>query len=240
LGATASLAADDRHRVEAVRTVTERHRWLVRWAARRYAGRGEEYEELEQIGWLGLVEAINRFDCARGTRFLPYARLTVLGEVKRHFRDRRRWVRLPRRLQELQSDIRDARAELAQLTGCEPTTEQLAARLRAPVGDVERAASATFRPLSLDAPTGGDGGDGASFGDLLPIEDEELDRVVDMQAVRGVLAGLPIREKQILLLRFFGNLSQAEIAASLGISQMHVSRLITGTCLRIRERILAT
>jgi len=217
--------------------VVRRHRWLVRLVARRYGGRGELGEELVQVGYIGLMNAIRRFDPAYGGDFLAYARPTVFGEVKRHFRDQRRWVRLPRRLQELQAQTSRARAELTQTTGHEPTTAELAERLGAEESDVARAQQ-PFRPISLDRKANEDDADGATLGEMYGEWDERIDQCVDMQALRPALAALPLREKKIILLRFFGNLTQADIARTLGISQMHVSRLIDRTCGDLRRDLV--
>lgn len=234
LAQVAGMPNDDARRHAAVDEVVRRHDWLVRWVAARYSGRGEDYEVLRQEAYVGLMEAIGRFDADRGA-FLPFAKLTVLGTVKRHFRDRRRWIRLPRRLQELQADIREVREEMAQGTGRQPSSREIAERMGASERDVAEAGSATFRPVSLDAPAPSD--PDATLADLVGAEDGRIDQIVDLEALRTALPTLPIRERKILLLRFYGNFTQAEIAAKLGISQMHVSRLIANTCAELRQRI---
>jgi len=235
LSEVADLPHDDPKRIAAVDEAVRRHEWLVRWVASRYSGRGEDHEVLRQEAYVGLMEAIARFDPERGA-FLPFAKLTVLGTVKRHFRDRRRWIRLPRRLQELQADIRAAREELAQGSGHQPTPRELAERMGADERDVAEADAATFRPVSLDAPAPSD--PDSTLADLVGDEDDRIDKVVDMEALRAALPRLPVRERKILLLRFYGNFTQAEIAEKLGISQMHVSRLISSTCKELREQVL--
>jgi RNA polymerase sigma-B factor len=156
--------------------------------------------------------------------------------VKRHFRDRRRWIRLPRRLQELQSDIRKVREEMAQGTGHQPTSREIADRMGAGEREVAEADAATFRPVSLDAPAPND--PDTTLADLVGGEDEGIDQVVDIEALRWALPRLPIRERKILLLRFYGNFTQAQIAEKLGISQMHVSRLIASTCAELRDQVM--
>jgi len=222
-------------RTEAIDEVVRRHEWLVRWVASRYSGRGEDHEVLRQEAYVGLMEAISRFDAERGA-FLPFAKLTVLGTVKRHFRDRRRWVRLPRRLQELQSDIRKVREEMAQGSGHQPTSREIAVRMGADAREVAEADAATFRPVSLDAPAPND--PDTTLADLVGHEDTGIDQVVDLEALRWALPRLPIRERKILLLRFYGNFTQAQIAEKLGISQMHVSRLIASSCTELRDQVL--
>ncbi|HEY3682701.1 MAG TPA: sigma-70 family RNA polymerase sigma factor [Streptosporangiaceae bacterium] len=235
LSTVSGLATDDPTRNAAVNEVVKRHEWLVRWVASRYSGRGEDHEVLRQEAYVGLMEAISRFDAERGA-FLPFAKLTVLGTVKRHFRDRRRWIRLPRRLQELQSDIRKVREEMAQGTGHQPTPREIAARMGAGEREVAEADAATFRPVSLDAPAPND--PDTTLADLVGGEDEGIDQVVDIEALRWALPRLPIRERKILLLRFYGNFTQAQIAEKLGISQMHVSRLIASTCAELRDQVM--
>ena len=235
LSDAAGLPQDDPVRNAAVDEVVRRHDWLVRWVASRYSGRGEDNEVLRQEAYVGLMEAISRFDPERGA-FLPFAKVTVLGTVKRHFRDRRRWIRLPRRLQELQADIRAAREELAQGSGHQPSARELAERMGADERDVTEADAATFRPVSLDAPAPND--PDTTLADLVGGEDTRIEQVVDLEALRAALPRLPVRERKILLLRFYGNFTQVEIARKLGISQMHVSRLITNTCTELREQVL--
>lgn len=231
------LRAHDPARVAAVDEVVRSHEWLVRWVAARYSGRGEDPEVLRQEAYVGLMEAINRFDPERGA-FLPFARLTVLGTVRRHFRDRRRWIRLPRRLQELQADIRESREEIAQRTGHEPSLRELAVKIGVDEREVGEAQAAPFRPVSLDAPAPAADDGGTTLADLVGGEDTRLEQVIDMETLRAVLPTLPIRQRKILLLRFYGNFTQAQIAAALGISQMHVSRLITTTCKQLRDQVL--
>lgn len=235
LSSVAGLPHDDERRRAVVDEVVRRHRGLVHRAAARYSGRGEDFDVLEQVAYVGLMEAIDRFDPDRGT-FVAFAQVTVLGLVRRHFRDRRRWIQLPRRLQNLQAEVRRAQDELAQASGHEPGARDLAARLHADEHDITEADAATFRPLSLDAPASEETGD--TLGDLLGRNDERLDRVVDLEALRAALADVPLRERKILLLSFYGGCSQSEIGARLGISQMQVCRILAKTCARLRERIL--
>lgn len=235
LASVAGLPRDDERRRAVVEEVVRRHRRLVHRAAARYSGRGEDFDVLEQVAYVGLMEAIDRFDPDRGT-FVAFAQVTVLGLVRRHFRDRRRWIQLPRRLQNLQAEVRRAQDELAQTTGHEPDSRDLAAYLHADEHDVTEADSAVFHPLSLDAPASDETGD--TLGDLLGHNDERLDRVVDLESLRTALADLPLREREILLLRFYGSCSQTEIGARIGISQMQVCRILAKTRARLRERVL--
>lgn len=236
--AAGGLDEDGRERIYEL--LVERYRWLVRWAVNRYANRGEQLEELEQIGYLGLVEAIQRFDVHRGFDFVTFARPTVLGEIRRHFRDGRRWVRLPRRIQELKLDIRDATEELTQRTGRQPTAADLAEHLQTSEALVTEALGAddAFTPLSLDAPVG-DEDDGATQLDTLGEDDAQLEEVVDSESLWPLLEKLPDREQEMVLLRFYGNKTQSDIADRLGISQMHVSRLLSRTLESLRRDLVA-
>lgn len=220
--------------------LVQRYGFLVRWAVKRYAHGSEQAEELAQVGYLGLVEAIDRFDPERGVEFTSFARPTVLGEIRRHFRDGRRWVRLPRRMQELKLRIKDAADRLYQENGHPASVAELAAELDVAAGDVEEALSTddAFAPLSLDAPVDVDDETTAHV-DLLGGVDPAMEGVVDSEAIWPLLDELPPRERELLLLRFFGNKTQTEIAERLGISQMHVSRLLTRTLRRLRDQMVA-
>ncbi|MEV4002525.1 SigB/SigF/SigG family RNA polymerase sigma factor [Actinomadura sp. NPDC049753] len=214
---------------------------LVRGVARRYAGRGEPVEDLEQAAYLGLVSAINRFDPTRGIRFLAYAYPVVTGEVRRHFRDRTWGVKVSRRMQELRPRLHRAMTDFTVAHGRSPTPAELAARLGLGLEETLDAlmAGEAYRPLSLDAPAGGSGEeDPGTLGDSLGADDPDLEGIVDAQALRPLLDGLPERERTIVLLRFFGNETQSQIAARLGISQMHVSRLLAQTLEHLREGLL--
>lgn len=220
--------------------LVRRYGFLVRWAVKRYAHGGEQAEELAQVGYLGLVEAIDRFDAGRGVQFTSFARPTVLGEIRRHFRDGRRWVRLPRRMQELKLRIKGVADRLYQQHGRPPTAAELAAELGVPEAEVEEALGTDdgFAPLSLDAPVD-DGEETTTHMALLGGVDPAIEGVVDSAAVWPLLEGLPARERELVLLRFFGNKTQTEIASRLGISQMHVSRLLDRTLRRLHEQLVA-
>ncbi|MBO0892152.1 MAG: SigB/SigF/SigG family RNA polymerase sigma factor [Acidothermales bacterium] len=237
------LQRSDVNAAERDRVCTElvrRYRFLVRWAVKRYAHGAEQAEEISQVGYLGLVEAIDRFDPARGVEFTSFARPTVLGEIRRHFRDGRRWVRLPRRIQELKLRIKDASDRLYQVNGRAPSAAELADELGVPRADVEEAMGTDdgFAPLSLDAPVD-DGEETTTHVELLGAPDPGIDGVVDTEAVWPLLEELPERERELVLLRFFGNKTQTEIADRLGISQMHVSRLLDRTLRRLHDELVA-
>ncbi|ANP52723.1 RNA polymerase sigma-B factor [Streptomyces griseochromogenes] len=207
--------------------------------AGRFRDRGESAEDLRQVAALGLVKAIDRFDPARGA-FESYAVPTITGEVKRHFRDRMWALRVPRRIQELRNRVRVARRELTQHPGTpEPDAADIAAHTGLSPAEVTAGLEALecFSTLSLDAePATGD--DGWSLADTLGATDASYDVVVDREAAKDGLRRLPERERAILYMRFFEDMTQSRIADRLGISQMHVSRLITRSCARVREEAL--
>ncbi|MFN8184392.1 MAG: RNA polymerase sigma factor SigF [Candidatus Nanopelagicales bacterium] len=204
------------------------HLPLVHHLARRFRDRGEPHDDLVQVGTIGLIKAVDRFDPGRGVEFSTYATPTILGEIKRHFRDKGWSVRVPRRLQELRMAITRATAELSQDLGRSPTVRELAAALALSEEEVLEGleAAQSYSALSLD----GGGGDGESEApalmDTLGTDDEALAHVEYRETLRPLLAALPDRERQIVLLRFFHNKTQSEIAAEVGVSQMHVSRLL--------------
>ena len=216
--------------------LVELHLPLVEYLARRFRNRGEWLDDLTQVATIGLIKSIDRFDLERGVEFSTYATPTIVGEIKRHFRDKGWAVRVPRRLQELKLSLTKAIGELAQREGRAPTVSELAAHLRMSEEDVlEGLESANaYSTVSLDAPDSGDE-DAPAVADSLGIVDEALEGVEYRESLKPLLERLPPREKKILLLRFFGNLTQLQIAAELGISQMHVSRLLARTLTQLRD-----
>ncbi|MET8804274.1 SigB/SigF/SigG family RNA polymerase sigma factor [Streptomyces sp. NPDC004546] len=207
--------------------------------AGRFRDRGESVEDLRQVAALGLVKAIDRFDPSRGA-FESYAVPTITGEVKRHFRDRMWALRVPRRVQELRNRVRVARRELAQHPGSpEPTLAALAAHTGLTEEEVGAGLEAleSFSTLSLDAELS-TGDDGYSLADTLGATDTSYDVVVDREAAKEGLRRLPERERAILYMRFFEDMTQSRIADRLGISQMHVSRLISRSCARVRDEAM--
>lgn len=220
--------------------VVEMHRSLATEIARRYRYRGEPTEDLLQAAYVGLMKAINGFDPALGHAFRGYAVVTMTGEVKRHFRDRTWAIRVPRLYQERRSELNRLVSDLSQDLGRAPTVAELAAKMNISEEDVLLTldASAAYSTLSLDAPLGADD-DAASLGDIIPGDDDALNNLVDQQAVKPLIDALPAREKNILLLRFFGNMTQAEIAAEFGISQMHVSRILRKVLDQLRAELIA-
>ncbi|GGY87774.1 RNA polymerase sigma factor [Streptomyces olivaceoviridis] len=209
--------------------------------AGRFRDRGESVEDLRQVAALGLVKAIDRFDPSRGA-FESYAVPTITGEVKRHFRDRMWALRVPRRVQELRNRVRVARRELTQNPGSpEPTVADIAAHTGLSEEDVAAGMEAleSFSTLSLDAELSS-GDDGYSLADTLGATDTSYDVVVDREAAKEGLRRLPERERAILYMRFFEDMTQSRIADRLGISQMHVSRLISRSCARVRDEVLGS
>jgi RNA polymerase sigma-B factor len=206
--------------------------------ARRYGGRGESSEDLEQVARLGLVKAIDRYDPERGS-FTAYAVITISGEIKRHFRDKTWGVHVPRRLQDLSLEVGHATVVLTTRLSRPPTTSELATHLHVDEDDVTEAlgSAAGYTPASLNAPVGA--GRPGELGDLFGGVDLDLESVDDRLTVSRLLLRLPARERQILAMRFYGNCTQTEIAAEFGISQMHVSRLLSRALTWLREAMLS-
>jgi len=230
------LPADNPERARIRATLVELHLPLVEYLARRFRNRGEWLDDLTQVATIGLIKSIDRFDLERGVEFSTYATPTIVGEIKRHFRDKGWAVRVPRRLQELKLSLTKAVGELAQRLGRAPTVSELAAHLQMSEEEVlEGLESANaYSTVSLDAPDSGDE-DAPAVADSLGMIDEALEGVEYRESLKPLLERLPPREKKILLLRFFGNMTQSQIAAELGISQMHVSRLLARTLAQLRE-----
>ncbi|GAA0588279.1 SigB/SigF/SigG family RNA polymerase sigma factor [Actinomadura livida] len=235
------LAPDDPRRDRLRAEIVSLNTAFVRRIARRYAGRGEPLEDLLQVAYVGLITAIDRFDHDRGNRFYGYAYPVVAGEVRRHFRDRTWGVRVSRRVQELRPVLQRGKREFAAANGRHPTTAELADHVgisHAEALDALQAGEA-YRPLSLDAPAGGvTEEEPGTVAEHLGADDPALDLCLDKHALRPLLADLPERERTILSLRFFGDQTQAQIGERLGISQMHVSRLLAKTLLHLRHGLL--
>jgi RNA polymerase sigma-B factor len=210
---------------------------LADHVARRYKGRGESQDDLFQVACLGLINAVNRFDPDTGADFLSFAVPTVMGEVRRHFRDNGWAVKVPRRLKELRSQLRGARAELLQQIGREPTTTELANYLDVDRKSLDEAtiADAGYSASSIDDKTGPDD-DFGSIGDTLGGPDAALNKVIDIETVRPLIAALPERERKVLALRFMGDMTQEEIGQRLGYSQMHISRLLARALTTLRKQ----
>ncbi len=230
-GTDAETAAATREQLIAL------HLPLVGHCARRFQGRGEPLDDLVQVGTVGLIKAVDRFDSGRGVEFSTYATPTILGEIKRYFRDKGWAIRVPRRLQEMRLAIGTATSDLAQELGRSPTPREVAERIGSSIEEVlEGLESANaYSTISLDAGDGEDG-DGSVLGSL-GEQDKALEHIEIRESVRPLLEQLPARERQILTMRFFGNMTQSQIAAEIGISQMHVSRLLARTLEQLRSSI---
>ncbi|MFD5720833.1 RNA polymerase sigma factor SigF [Streptomyces sp. NPDC060011] len=208
---------------------------LVRYAAARFRSRNEPMEDVVQVGTIGLINAIDRFDPDRGVQFPTFAMPTVVGEIKRYFRDNVRTVHVPRRLHELWVQVNSATEDLTTAFGRSPTTSEIAERLRITEEEVLSCIEAgrSYHATSLEAAQEGDGLPGLL--DRLGYEDPALDGVEHRDLVRHLLVQLPEREQRILLLRYYSNLTQSQISAELGVSQMHVSRLLARSFARLRS-----
>ena len=211
----------------------------MEYLARRFRNRGEPLEDLVQVATIGLIKSVDRFDLERGVEFSTYATPTIVGEIKRHFRDKGWAIRVPRRLQELKLTLTKATAELSQKLGRSPTVSELAQHIGLTDEEIlEGLESANaYSAVSLDAPDSGDE-DSPAVADSLGQLDEALEGVEYRESLKPLLEKLPAREKKILMLRFFGNMTQSQIASELGISQMHVSRLLARTLAQLREGLL--
>jgi RNA polymerase sigma-B factor len=223
----AELPADDPRRARIRARIIEEHMPYARHIARRYGRSGGAEEDFEQVAYLGLVKAVDNFDPEYGSGFVGYAAPMIVGEIKRYFRDATWGVHVPRRMQELSGALRKAVDTLSAELGREPTIPELAARLNATDEEIIEAidASEAYTTASLDRPVGDDN-ESASLGELLGDQDPAYDLVIDREVLKGLLAELGERDKRILLMRFFRGMTQAEIGAELGVSQMQVSRLL--------------
>ncbi|MER6579646.1 SigB/SigF/SigG family RNA polymerase sigma factor [Nonomuraea sp. NPDC001023] len=230
--------ASDEHKARIRERVVTMYDSLVTEVTRRYRHQREPMEDLRQAAYVGLMKAINGFDPELGHEFRGYAMITMVGEVKRHFRDRTWAVKVPRVYQERRLELNKATADLTQTLGHSPTVSELAAHMNISEEDVLLTldASTAYSALSLDAPVGGDN-DGADLGDFLPSQDESLDTLLGKYSVKPLIDALPSRERNILLMRFYGNMTQSEIAAEFGISQMHVSRILRAVLNQLRTAL---
>lgn len=215
------------------------HLPLVEHCARRFRNRGEPFEDLVQVGTIGLIKSIDRFDTERGVEFSTYATPTIIGEIKRYFRDKGWAIRVPRRLQELRMQIGATSAELTQSLGRSPTPRELAEAIGCSVEEILEGieSSNAYSTLSLDATDDSEDGSTSSMLDAIGVDDEGLEHVEIRESIKPLLESLPAREKRILLLRFFKNMTQSQIAEEIGVSQMHVSRLLNRTLLQLRASL---
>jgi RNA polymerase sigma-B factor len=236
-----ALPRDSHERAVACEILVQRYERLVRSCVRQYRGSPEPVEDLMQVGYVGLLKAMNNFDPTFGSGLSAYAAPCISGEIKRHFRDKRWQVHVRRSAQELLLELRKATEELTHTLGRAPDDHELAERLGCSADDLLEAKQAdmVFTSYSLDAPLS-DRDDPAQLSDVLGADDADVEHTIDMEAVSTHWDELPEREQRILVMRFYGNLTQAEIGARLGISQMHVSRLLARALGHLRSRLLDT
>ena len=211
---------------------------LVHFIARRFAHRGEPIEDVEQVGFLGLINAIERFDPTLENEFSTFATPTIAGEIRRYFRDRSWAVRVPRRLQENHQKVTVAQQQLSTTLGHQPSISEIAEHLGLDADDVLAAleVAPAHHAVSFESPAGGDD-EASAIGDFLGQEDADLERVEMRQVVEQAMAHLSPRERQIMALRFIEELPQTEVAQRLGISQMHVSRIQRAAIDQLRKEL---
>ncbi|MFC9995944.1 RNA polymerase sigma factor SigF [Nocardia sp. NPDC127526] len=237
----AALAPDDPQRRRIREEVLQMCRPLAEHVARRFTGRGEEFDDLYQIASLGLVLAVDRFDVTRGSNFLSFAVPTIMGEVRRHFRDHTWAVRVPRRTKEIQHRIGPAIELLAQRYCRMPTARELAAELEVELTEVTQALVArnAYKAHSLDAASDTDEGTVRSVVNTLGADEPCYTLMEDAMAVRPLIAELPERERSVLIMRFYEHMTQSQIAARLRVSQMQVSRILSRTLATLRKQALS-
>jgi len=213
---------------------------LAERLARRFRHRGVDTEDLVQVATVGLIQAVDRFDPARGSAFVHFAVPTVVGEIKRYFRDRGWSMRVSRRMQELYLDVNRVTPQLSQDLGRWPTSADLAEHLGTTVEEIRSAVhcAQAYRTGSLNVAVSGEDGD-LEIGELIGENDQNIESVADLHALRQYLRELPARERRILSLRFGCGYNQAQIAEQIGVSQMHVSRLLTRCIGTLRQQMLA-
>ncbi|NGO76821.1 RNA polymerase sigma factor SigF [Streptomyces sp. YC504] len=221
-------------------TLVELNLALVRFAVGRMGVRGETYEDVVQVGTIGLIKAINRFEPQRGVEFPTLAMPTIIGEIKRYFRDTTWAVHVPRRLQELRLELNKATARLEQSNGRRPTVAELAAELGLEESDVIEGLVAAngYTASSLDYPNDTESPED-SLADHIGFEDRALEKVDDLHALKPLLAALPDRDRRILALRYGTDMTQSAIGREFGISQMHVSRILARTLQGLRTKLTA-
>jgi RNA polymerase sigma-B factor len=233
------LPRDSEERAGVCEIMVDRYGKLVRSCVRQYRSSPEPTEDLMQVGYVGLLKAINNFDPGFGTSLSAYAQPCISGEIKRHFRDKRWQIHVRRSSQELLLELRKATEDLTQQLGRVPAEDELATKLGVSQDDMAEARQADlmFSSYSLDAPLS-DREDPALLADLLGDDDPDVEHTIDMEAVNAHWDELPEREQRILVMRFYGNLTQTEIGERLGISQMHVSRLLTRALNYLKGKLL--
>jgi RNA polymerase sigma-B factor len=234
LSAARGLPADSPDQASLRKQAIEDNIAFAQRLARRFRDRGEPADDLAQVALVGLVNAVDGYDPSRGCEFAGYATPTIVGEIRRYFRDKGWRIKVPRRLQELRLQVNRAKVELSQTMSASPTNADIARHLGVSDDDVAEAieVSRLYHPVSLSAPAGPDTDLGVAdpIGDL----DPGMEAVENRESVKPLLASLPERERRILTMRFFADMTQSQIAAELGISQMHVSRLLSQTLVKLR------
>jgi RNA polymerase sigma-B factor len=234
LSAAVALPVDAPERAELRAQAIEDNMPFAQRLARRFRDRGEPVDDLTQVAMVGLVNAVDGYDPERGCEFAGYATPTIVGEIRRYFRDKGWRIKVPRRLQELRLQVNRARVDLSQTMAASPTVSDIARYLEVTEEDVAEAIEVArlYNPISLSAPAGPD--TDLDIADPIGDLDPGMEAVENRESVKPLLASLPERERRILTMRFFGDMTQSQIAAELGISQMHVSRLLTQTLQKLR------
>jgi RNA polymerase sigma-B factor len=238
LAGAATLPPDAPERADLRKQAIEDNIPFAQRLARRFRDRGEPVDDLAQVAMVGLVNAVDGYDPTRGCEFAGYATPTIVGEIRRYFRDKGWRIKVPRRLQELRLQVNRARVELSQTMAASPTNVDIAKHLDVTEEDVAEAIEVArlYNPVSLSAPASPD----SDLGIADPIGDVDpgMEAVDNRESVKPLLASLPDRERKILTMRFFKDMTQSQIAAELGISQMHVSRLLSQTLLKLRTALV--
>ncbi len=236
-----ALDPDDPHRAQIRDEIIELCLPLAEHIARRFGGRGESFDDLQQVARVGLIQAVDRFDLSRGSTFLAYAVPTMMGEVRRHFRDRTWAVRVPRTMKDIQLRIGPATEALSQRLGRVPTAREVAAELGVELAQLTQAMVAAngHTSNSLESIARDDDDAGSAVQRRLGSEEPCYELLEDAMAVRPLIAALPRRERQVLVWRFYGGMTQNQIAERLGVSQMQVSRILSRTLASLREQALA-
>ncbi|ARQ72122.1 RNA polymerase sigma factor SigF [Streptomyces marincola] len=223
-------------------TLIEMNMSLVRYAAGRFRSRGDDMEDIVQVGMIGLIKAIDRFELTREVEFTTFAVPYIVGEIKRFFRDTTWAVRVPRRLQEARLELARATEELSTRLGRAPKVAELAALMNLTEDEVieARVASNGYHSSSLDAAISSDEEGETALADFIGKDDPAMELVEDFHALAPLIAGLDERDRRIIHMRFVEELTQTQIGERLGVSQMHVSRLLARTLARLRKGMLAT
>ncbi len=222
------------HDVRLRNEIAEKYLFIASMIAKKFVGRGVDYDDLFQVASLALLKGIDRFDETKGLKFSTFITPTITGEIKNYFRDRSRLIHLPRRVAELRVSVKKAEEELALATGKNPTAKEIAEKLNVPEEDVLSCMEAGS-VVSLDRPVDGDSEEGASFYDMLPDGEDAFERIEQKDAVRRAVASLSETEKKLVSYRFGQELSQAETAKRMNVSQMYVSRMERKILQKLKE-----